>query len=314
MARDSAVKDIAIALAIVGGILGALYIYTGVWPPMVVVESGSMMHERTLIFHDTTVPVPGFGKVGTIDPGDMVFVQKVTKRSDIVTFAQAKDPTYSANGDVVVYYRNGAKVTPEGPQTPIIHRAYTWVDVTIANGTTAYRVEGTFKSCPPRQRSDNACTFGPEGIYIPELKMDETGSQSHLSRQSGYKPTFSGFITWGDNNPSPDQVGGISREPVKVEWIEGKARGEIPWFGLIKLALGADPNQVRNDWCHPPFTNAWAPCDLWYSLAGSAAVLAVAPASYERISHWNKMKKEGRLAPEDRGAKGALRALLKKPQ
>lgn len=42
--------------------------------------------------------------------------------------------------------------------------------------------------------------------------------------------------------------------PVDLEWVVGKARGEIPWFGLLKLwstgSLGSPSpdNSVRNLW------------------------------------------------------------------
>jgi ribosomal protein S27AE len=63
----------------------------------------------------------------------------------------------------------------------------------------------------------------------------------------------SGFITKGDHNSQTDQMyagGG----PVDLTWVVGKARGEIPWFGLLKLwstgSLGspAPPNSVTNLW------------------------------------------------------------------
>ena len=64
----------------------------------------------------------------------------------------------------------------------------------------------------------------------------------------------SGFITKGDHNSQIDQIGGIGFRPVEIGWIVGKSRGEIPWFGLLKLwftdSLGspAPENSVRNLW------------------------------------------------------------------
>src|SRR5437867_4490937 len=89
---SSAFKDVILAIVIVGGVLGGLFVFTGVWPPMVVVESGSMMHAlctapSTPSFCDAAV---GYGKFGTIDPGDMVFVKKIDKREDVATLAEAQ--------------------------------------------------------------------------------------------------------------------------------------------------------------------------------------------------------------------------------
>jgi signal peptidase len=51
----------------------------------------------------------------------------------------------------------------------------------------------------------------------------------------------SGFITLGDHNGANhdqnmlrDGHGGVVR-PITPDWVVGKARGELPWFGLIKL-------------------------------------------------------------------------------
>jgi signal peptidase len=56
-----------------------------------------------------------------------------------------------------------------------------------------------------------------------------------------YTPPHAGYITWGDNNPRPDQglnypgIGVI--EPVKEEWIVGKALFSIPLVGYLPLHI-----------------------------------------------------------------------------
>ena len=55
---------------------------------------------------------------------------------------------------------------------------------------------------------------------------------------NNYRPLHSGFITQGDNpitNDRCDQAGGICGDPIKPEWITGKARFELPWIGTINL-------------------------------------------------------------------------------
>ena len=66
--KISLIRDVLVAFFLVFIILLALWIYTGQWfgAPMVAIESGSMMH-----------PDEPFGRVGTIDAGDMVFLVKV---------------------------------------------------------------------------------------------------------------------------------------------------------------------------------------------------------------------------------------------
>ena len=68
--KVSIVRDVVVALLAVFVILMILWGYTGQWfaAPMVAIESGSMEH-----------PNSPFGRLGTIDAGDMVLVQKVSK-------------------------------------------------------------------------------------------------------------------------------------------------------------------------------------------------------------------------------------------
>jgi signal peptidase len=56
-----------------------------------------------------------------------------------------------------------------------------------------------------------------------------------------YTAPHSGYITWGDNNRNPDQLAiypGIGQiEPVKDEWIIGKALFSIPLVGYLPLHI-----------------------------------------------------------------------------
>ncbi|MGQ0536012.1 MAG: S26 family signal peptidase [Methanobacteriota archaeon] len=278
---SSALVDVLTALGIVGGVLLVLFLYTGVWPPMVVVESGSMMHAEG-------VPPEGvlcadYGNTCTIDPGDMVFVKKITEKDEVETFKGGGGAHFGNPGDVIVYYRMGNRA-----QTPIIHRAMTYVQLTCDGqpvevatacaGVLGYRVDGYG-------------AFGANGIFIPELGF---GPERGYNRDNGYKPAWSGFITKGDNpvtNIAADQAGGVFTQPVRVvdeqgnRWIEGKARGELPWFGLIKLAISNYPDSPCNcNQYNPQGTkvlNAYAPKDLWVMLGVSLALLIFVPVLFD---------------------------------
>jgi len=111
------IRDVLAAVAIVGILLASLWAYTGQFPntPMVVVTSGSMMHADA-----------PYGKIGTIDPGDLILVKKISSKDDVLTRGARDNPathhrTYGDYGDVIIYHPMGNK-----KRTPIIHRAICW--------------------------------------------------------------------------------------------------------------------------------------------------------------------------------------------
>ncbi len=113
----------------------------------------------------------------------------------------------------------------------IIHRAMCWIEVEIEGLNTFYTIKEY------NITKQNAS----EPLYIPECGIWDRASNSSVildGKKDHQKFTHSGFITKGDNpvaNPVCDQIGGICNQPVKVEWISGKASGELPWIGTINL-------------------------------------------------------------------------------
>ncbi|WP_394298903.1 S26 family signal peptidase [Halostagnicola sp. A56] len=108
------VRDVLTSVAIVAAIGLVLFAVSGIWPPLVAVESGSMhpnMQEGDLIFvvgEDRFVgdnPIDGTGVV-TLENG---------RESGYDKFGKA--------GDVVVFQPGGSERA-----TPVIHRAHFWVD------------------------------------------------------------------------------------------------------------------------------------------------------------------------------------------
>src|SRR5438876_12330970 len=75
--RDLA-KDAIIAGAIIDLFLGGLYVYAGVWPHLVVVESSSMSHSDAE------------SKLGVIDTGDIVFQQSVSGRAAVDMYSEGR--------------------------------------------------------------------------------------------------------------------------------------------------------------------------------------------------------------------------------
>lgn len=202
--KISLLRDIVIAIILVLILLTALWAYTGQWfgAPMVAIESGSMEHQNE-----------PYGRFGTINAGDMVLLVKVNKQSDIETrgsnlFGNKAEKNrenifYGDYGDVIIYHPYG-----DDNRDQIIHRAICWIE---------YNPDGTY-------------TIEEYGLYNqPSVNIDKLGLVN-------YQPSHSGFITKGDNNEIVDQRSyDLCLEPIKVEWVSGKGRGEIPWIGTINL-------------------------------------------------------------------------------
>lgn len=206
-------RDLLVAAIIVMMILLTLWAFTGQWfgAPMVAIESNSMTH-----------PDEPFGRIGTIDAGDMVFLVKVYKHNDVLPYGgplggalQKKDPgyfLYGTWGDVIVYHPLG-----KTDETQVIHRAMCWVDVEYQGEEKTYTIK-------------DQGIFNEKTLLVPELGIKTISGKSVTPDWS-----HSGFITKGDNNELCDQLSNICPQPVKLEWISGKAWGELPWIGTINL-------------------------------------------------------------------------------
>jgi signal peptidase I len=222
--------------------------------PVVVVTSGSMMHCRNADA-DGVGPSWGsecdperYGRVGFIDPGDLIFVRDVDERDDVLTKAAGGKERYGNAGDVVVFRLNG-----RANQTPIIHRALFWLE---AHG------DGTFSV--PELGIHRTSDLGQPAITQLTrcvLQPSEPGG-----RPLG--PASSGFITRGDNNPYADQcLHGLGTGPVRMSWVLGKARGELPWLGLIKLFVDDVTGNTSN------FSRAGADSKVMLALTVGALVV-----------------------------------------
>ena len=232
-------RDAGVALLFVILVLLAMFAYTGLWPPLVVVESNSMMHGEDNLSH-----------IGTIDTGDLVLVKKVDKASDVETYVDGLSSghkTYGDYGDVVIYKRGGSDTI-----TPIIHRAIIYLEIN-ADGKS-YRSE-SLDAAPSDRWSTTDATDTWDSL-TSALTITHVGYKDLtvvIDIGSMIPSNRSGFITKGDHNSQTDQMyagGG----PVDRTWVVGKARGEIPWFGLLKLwstgSLGspAPSNSVTDLW------------------------------------------------------------------
>ncbi len=278
-------RDLLVAGIIVVLVLGGIYAYTSVWPPLVVVESMSMQHSGTE------------SSLGVIDTGDMVFQQAAPTRADVVTYLEGRASGYATYGDYgdVIIFRHGSD------PTPVIHRAIMYITL-HTNGTadvpnlaqlTGWEAisDSGPTSCPPTCSSPS---------YLRSVTIHGMGFRHNLgitfdfNRFFGFAPR-SGYITMGDYNaafiacatPPFDPCAGT---PYDYQWlpvqrdIVGRARGEIPWFGLLKLTL-----QPTNTCCAGGWGDPEAPKNSWDSLAVSLVVLFALPFILEfGVRGWKK--------------------------
>jgi hypothetical protein len=158
-------------------------------------------------------------------------------------------------------------------------------------------------------------------VYVPSVPIQRFGSTP--SNPQPYKPEHTGFLTKGDNpvtNREIDQVSGLS-QTVEIGWVEGKGRGELPWLGLIKLALAGRPNEAhpppyagascifpsfltdgllhmdcQGKWLH--IGSAFAPKDLWVMLFWSLFVLVGLPLLYDAYKAYQVRRGKSGRPPE----------------
>jgi signal peptidase len=192
----------ALAVLAIGLVLFAV---SGVWPPMVAVESPSMEPH--------------------MQPGDLVFLMDEHRLVPPVAEADTGVATYRSAADAGTGYRRfgdyGDVVVFATPRRegrgapPIIHRARFYVE----EGENWY---------------DQA-----DADY---LRASECGDSSDEGLRYCPAP-YDGFITKGDGNPFYDQSQGLS-PPVRPEWVRGTAEARVPWLGCVRLYFegGVPPN------------------------------------------------------------------------
>jgi signal peptidase I len=279
------IREITVGALLVLTVLGTLWGFTG-QPlhnsPIVVVESGSMMHCEeppgfAQLGRDCTPT--RWARIGTIDPGDLILVKDVDRRSDVATQAGDGRRSYGEHGDVIIFHPDN-----QPGRTPVIHRALFWIEI---HGDGTFSVPALGLDHVPRLTPSNTNhnTWDDTDRALAKLQAMCLcpGLDSDL-RNQGLGPQHSGFITRGDNNPGADQSSGIARLPVNPDWILGKARGEIPWLGLVKLLFADMTSGTVN------FRNAGG--DSKVMLFITIGVLLGGPYAFEKVRSLLRERRE----------------------
>jgi signal peptidase len=184
----------SVAAVLLVGLL--LFAISGIWPPMVAVESGSMEPNRErgdLVFvvdSDRFVPENAPVHDGTstgVLPADRA--------------AETGYRSFGGYGDVIVYQRNGRT-----DRTPVIHRAMLWVE----EGENWYdRADPAYIGGASSCRQLNHCP-APHAGFIT-LGDANPAYDQHRGPSSSLSA------------------------PVKPEWVIGTAEVKVPYLGRVRL-------------------------------------------------------------------------------
>ena len=290
--RQSAVlflRDVVVAVVVVVVIIAAVVVYTQVWPPMVVVESESMQHSNTQSY------------IGVIDTGDLVLVQATPSRNDVVTWVEGKASghrTYGDFGDVIIFRPTTHSLT----STPIIHRPIFYALWNFSSGQ-GYDVP-SLRLLDPTLWSTTTENGSPWNHWYDirgDLTLRQFGFDGVLTRSVSFpllmnseRNKVDGYITKGDYNSGFDTDYGVTPH----SRVQGKARGELPWFGLLKLILS--PGTC----CKKGWGDDRAPKSSWDSLLLSLVLVPIglylADSLYvfgeDSWKWWRGSKKRGKRA------------------
>lgn len=248
-------RDILWLVGVVGGIALALYLICGTWPAIVTIESESMVPHMNV--------------------GDLVVVVQKDRYGEFQTWDSGRKTTttrFGDYGDVLIYQPNGANnpIVPipliSSGVHPIIHRAMILAvpGVPVPSYINPYRGQRTPSEYLPLSAS-TATVEGYSVLYTGSWNGSETivpGKKdlyiqtpdgryvlpaAFITPGAGYvwahgEPcAHGGYITKGDNNIASDQGSAIAGlgtlEPVKEEWVIGKALFAIPLVGLLPLHI-----------------------------------------------------------------------------
>lgn len=287
--------------------------------PIVVVESGSMMHCKGYAHagqEGDNCPAASYGRLGTIDPGDLVFVSHVSSVSQVTTClsggtyhpAVGSIPArmscgpggkYGHGGDVLVYRHDDQSAV-----APIIHRAIFYLQINEhPDGKLTFTIPELGALGKDLTTLTNLPTLDEgDGVLLRNLGLDAQNPTSDYGlflQQQHVGAEASGFIMLGDNNPFADQGPGnsISVLPARLDWVLGKARGEVPWVGLVNLGF----QQLRGSSDH------WysrSPGDVKVMFYVTVAAILVVPwgiTNLVRLARRGKGKPEAEAGPDGPG-------------
>jgi signal peptidase len=230
----------SVATVVVVGLL--LFAISGLWPPLVAVESGSMephMHRGDLVFVMEQDRLPPGQAVG----GTGVVTYQAARQVDRENPDRGGYRSFGNYGNVIVYERNGRA------SSPVIHRAHLYVG---------------------------------EGERWVERANPEYLEADSCEAVAACPAPYDGFVTKGDANANYDQAGGTAPRisgVVREEWVRGRAKARIPLLGHVRLLFGTLGTGTLPGGPAPGATASAAPAGAAGGASGASASANPAAAS-----------------------------------
>lgn len=248
MLKIKAIVSVTVIIA-VSISAAAVVLYSGTWPPVYTVESMSMEHSSTWTS-------------GTINTGDIVFAKSIGNNTDkVVTYVQGRQSNFTSYGDY------GNVILFKDPQGRIlIHRAMfylTWnQDIPVVNDAN----------------NQSWITVTSNAVILHDVGYKHRNLIVYVSSFTGKD----GFITAGDYNVASSPIlnttenafvaadqNAFGISPVKASKVVGKAFGDVPWFGLLKLNL----MKLSGDWPESNQVPQHAYTYLFISIVGIVSIV-----------------------------------------
>ncbi len=300
--RRKLARILLAVLVVFSATMGILFVYAGSATPFFIVDGNSMQHGNET------------SHIGVMDTGDLVIVQSVESTADITTYIRGRATdfsTYGDYGDVLVYLEPNTT-----RENVFMHRAMAFV--TWNATANAYDVPEL--SLLPAEDWDawdanGTPTASPFGLS--RFLLHRAGWKQDLDvhfnltlgeRSVDFGLGENGFLTMGDNN-AYTTITRFDRWVIPLSYIFGRARGEIPWFGLIRLTLFPQGEACCQAWgSTDPLRGA--PANSWLALNILLAVLVGAPlavgltqfylarhpSARERLQYlWRRMRRRGNV-------------------
>ena len=298
-------RGLFLGLLVVGAALGLLFgglaAYAGMWPPALVVESGSMQHSDTA------------SDLGVLDTGDLAVIQAIRDPGDVVTYLAGRATGHTSFGD---YGDVIAFADPEPNETAVLlHRAFARVARNASGGFDVPELaaiprsewwgiasDGTNASAPYRLRSFDVAGMGWRHDLTIEWNLTALGTSYPND----------GFLTFGDHNlyRASNRTDPWILTPL---YVIARAQGEIPWVGLLRLTLVRSPEGCCEGWgsTNP---DVGAPANSWWALDLLLIAAFATPVAMDLLWHRFSLRRLHRSGKEGVTVAGAPNPAIANPR